>query len=88
MRISKVFLKQYSTERVYRTPTRDDLEWQTDALCAQTGGDYFFPEKGGPTADAKKTCAICEVREPCDDYRKRTGHAFGVWAGKSVNDTE
>ena len=83
MRVGKIFLKQYSTERTYRTLTRDDLEWQTDALCAQTGGDYFFPEKGEPTADAKKTCAACDVREQCDDYRKRTGHAYGVFAGKS-----
>jgi WhiB family redox-sensing transcriptional regulator len=83
-RVGKVFLKQYSTERVYRTLTRDDLEWQTQALCAQVGGDYFFPEKGEPTSDAKKICAACEVRAQCDDYAKHTGHAFGVFAGKSV----
>lgn len=82
-RMSKVFLKQYAAASVHRALTRDDLEWQTDALCAQTGGDYFFPDKGEPTTDAKKTCAACEVREQCDDYRKRTGHTYGVFAGKS-----
>ena len=38
------------------------LSWQTDALCAQTDPEAFFPEKGGSTRDAKRICASCEVR--------------------------
>ena len=83
-RIGKVFLKHYSTERVNRTLMSDDLEWQAHALCAQTGADFFFPEKGEPTSDAKKICAACEVKKQCDDYANRTGHSYGVLAGKSV----
>ena len=34
----------------------DPLAWQTDALCAQTDPEAFFPEKGGSTRDAKRIC--------------------------------
>jgi WhiB family redox-sensing transcriptional regulator len=38
-----------------------ELGWQTDALCAQTDPEAFFPEKGGSTRDAKKVCGACNV---------------------------
>ncbi len=41
------------------------LAWQSDALCAQTDPEAFFPEKGGSTRDAKKICTTCEVRAQC-----------------------
>jgi len=41
------------------------LGWQTDALCAQTDPEAFFPEKGGSTRDAKKICTTCDVRGEC-----------------------
>ena len=45
-------------------PGEDDnpLAWQTDALCAQTDPEAFFPEKGGSTREAKKICVGCDVR--------------------------
>lgn len=42
-----------------------ELAWQTDALCAQTDPEAFFPEKGGSTRDAKRVCESCPVREEC-----------------------
>ena len=53
---------------------RDDdnpLAWQSDALCAQTDPEAFFPEKGGSTRDAKKICTTCEVKAPVPRVRAR-----------------
>jgi WhiB family redox-sensing transcriptional regulator len=59
------------------------LSWQTDALCAQTDPEAFFPEKGGSTRDAKKICSSCEVRSQCLDYALQNDERFGIWGGLS-----
>ncbi len=61
----------------------DQLAWQTDALCAQTDPEAFFPEKGGSTRDAKRICASCEVRGECLDYALQNDERFGIWGGLS-----
>ena len=68
-----------------RRPVEDDnpLAWQTDALCAQTDPEAFFPEKGGSTRDAKKICASCEVRSECLEYALENDERFGIWGGLS-----
>lgn len=67
-------------------PADDDdnpLAWQSDALCAQTDPEAFFPEKGGSTRDAKKICTTCEVRAQCLDYALANDERFGIWGGLS-----
>jgi WhiB family redox-sensing transcriptional regulator len=59
------------------------LSWQSDALCAQTDPEAFFPEKGGSTRDAKKICASCEVRAQCLEYALQNDERFGIWGGLS-----
>ena len=59
------------------------LAWQSDALCAQTDPEAFFPEKGGSTRDAKKICASCEVRSQCLEYALQNDERFGIWGGLS-----
>lgn len=59
------------------------LEWQEDALCAQTDPEAFFPEKGGSTRDAKKVCAECPVAQQCLDYALDNDERFGIWGGMS-----
>ncbi|WP_308468154.1 WhiB family transcriptional regulator [Rathayibacter soli] len=59
------------------------LAWQSDALCAQTDPEAFFPEKGGSTRDAKKICASCEVRAQCLEYALANDERFGIWGGLS-----
>lgn len=59
------------------------LAWQTDALCAQTDPDAFFPEKGGSTRDAKKICKNCEVKIQCLEYAVANDERFGIWGGLS-----
>ena len=69
-----------------RSATPDDdnpLSWQTDALCAQTDPEAFFPEKGGSTRDAKKICTSCEVRAQCLEYALLNDERFGIWGGLS-----
>jgi WhiB family redox-sensing transcriptional regulator len=66
-------------------PIDDDnpLAWQTDALCAQTDPEAFFPEKGGSTRDAKRICTTCEVKAQCLDYALQNDERFGIWGGLS-----
>ena len=67
-------------------PDEDDdnpLAWQTDALCAQTDPEAFFPEKGGSTREAKKVCSGCEVRAECLEYALENDERFGIWGGLS-----
>ena len=59
------------------------LAWQSDALCAQTDPEAFFPEKGGSTRDAKKICGTCEVRVRCLEYALTNDERFGIWGGLS-----
>lgn len=69
-----------------RQPEPDEdsaLAWQSDALCAQTDPEAFFPEKGGSTRDAKKICASCEVRAQCLEYALQNDERFGIWGGLS-----
>lgn len=60
-----------------------ELGWQTDALCAQTDPEAFFPEKGGSTRDAKKVCGACNVRAECLEYALANDERFGIWGGLS-----
>ena len=70
-----------------RRPLADEegnpLGWQTDALCAQTDPEAFFPEKGGSTREAKKVCIGCEVRSECLEYALANDERFGIWGGLS-----
>lgn len=59
------------------------LDWEDDALCAQTDPEAFFPEKGGSTRDAKKICGSCEVRTRCLEYALEHNQQFGIWGGLS-----
>ncbi|WP_295123013.1 WhiB family transcriptional regulator [uncultured Leifsonia sp.] len=59
------------------------LAWQSDALCAQTDPEAFFPEKGGSTRDAKRICTSCEVRSQCLEYALSNDERFGIWGGLS-----
>jgi WhiB family redox-sensing transcriptional regulator len=71
---------------VRRADVDDDdnaLAWQSDALCAQTDPEAFFPEKGGSTRDAKKICSSCEVRAQCLEYALQNDERFGIWGGLS-----
>lgn len=59
------------------------LDWQKQALCAQTDPEAFFPEKGGSTKEAKRICVGCEVKSECLEYALGGDERFGIWGGLS-----
>lgn len=65
------------------TSTPPDLNWQEQALCAQTGADFFFPEPGSSVREAKLICGMCEMRPACLEYALANDERFGVWGGLS-----
>ncbi len=59
------------------------LPWAKQAKCLQAEPDTFFPEKGGSTREAKRICALCEVRAECLEYALENDEHFGIWGGMS-----
>jgi WhiB family transcriptional regulator, redox-sensing transcriptional regulator len=57
--------------------------WQGQALCAQTDPEAFFPEKGGSSREAKRTCMACDVRSQCLEYALERREPHGIWGGLS-----
>lgn len=64
----------------------DVPKWMDEALCAQTGPEAFFPNKGGSTREAKETCRSCPVQVECLDFALESGERFGIWGGVSERD--
>lgn len=59
------------------------LAWQDEALCGEVGGDFWFPEKGESTREAKQVCVACPVRAICLQYALDGNERFGIWGGLS-----
>jgi WhiB family redox-sensing transcriptional regulator len=60
--------------------------WTELARCAEVDPSLWFPEKGGPTREAKAICRGCEVRETCLEYALETGQRWGIWGGLSEHE--
>ena len=60
-----------------------NADWRVDALCAQVGGDVFFPDKGGDSLAAKRICGDCPVRAECLAYALDWPgeQPQGIWGG-------
>lgn len=56
-------------------------EWQDDAACRGKPLEWFFPERGHQTSQAKSVCAECEVTQECAAYQEKT-NSTGVWNGR------
>ncbi|MEI5097473.1 WhiB family transcriptional regulator [Streptomyces sp. PmtG] len=65
------------------TMAEPDLTWQEQALCAQTGSDFFFPDPGSSVREAKTICRMCDMRTACLAYALEHDERFGVWGGLS-----
>ncbi|MEV7341274.1 WhiB family transcriptional regulator [Streptomyces sp. NPDC093544] len=63
--------------------TSPDIGWQDQALCAQTGAEFFFPEPGSSVREAKRICGMCAMRSACLEYALNNDERFGVWGGLS-----
>lgn len=55
------------------------LEWMSDALCREIDGELFFPDNPNDN-EAKKACALCQVKEPCLQYALERP-VLGIWGG-------
>ncbi|KAB1145085.1 WhiB family transcriptional regulator [Streptomyces luteolifulvus] len=71
------------TSMHFDTITPAHPAWQAQALCAQTGADFFFPEPGSSVREAKRICGMCEMRSACLEYALKNDERFGVWGGLS-----
>ena len=57
-------------------------EWTERALCAEVGGDEWYPEgMGSKSAAAKSVCRRCDVRADCLRYALDNEEQYGIWAG-------
>jgi len=81
--VDPVFLGVPGVRRAAPVEEENPLSWQSDALCAQTDPEAFFPEKGGSTRDAKRICTTCDVRDECLEYALQNDERFGIWGGLS-----
>ena len=62
-------------------PGTDALKWQDKALCAEVGGDIFYPRKGEACEEAKALCRSCEARVPCLAYALQARDDEGIFGG-------
>ena len=74
-------------DHLFRTagPSRSVLRepWMSEALCAETAPELFFPEKGTSSAAAKRLCAACDVRGRCLEYALTNNLQDGIYGGLS-----
>jgi len=61
----------------------DPPAWKAKANCMGVDPDFFFPERGASTREAKQVCRGCVVREDCLEYALANGEKFGIWGGLS-----
>jgi WhiB family redox-sensing transcriptional regulator len=81
----------HTTRRASTVAAPLDTDWRTYAACATTDPETFFPvgnqhQIDAQTADAKRVCGGCPVRERCLNWALDTGQTTGVWGGMSENE--
>lgn len=54
-----------------------------DGACADLPADWFHPDRGESTKEAKAVCSTCEVRVDCLTWALSTFQRFGIWGGTS-----
>lgn len=56
------------------------------ALCSETDGDLFFPDKGGSASAAKAICKRCDARDACLKWALDRNEQWGIWGGMSAEE--
>lgn len=62
--------------------------WVDEALCAEVGGDLWFPEKGDNPTAAVTMCRRCPVAAECLDHALVNNEHHGVWGGVSTKNRQ
>ena len=62
--------------------------WTDQALCAQVGGDTWFPTDGASSPSAIKLCNQCPARELClkEALEIEPVYDFGIRGGLYANE--
>lgn len=66
------------------------LDWMSAAVCAGVDPELWFPETGD--AKAARICAVCPVRQQCEEYALALEgdcglpYRHGVWGGASARE--
>lgn len=60
-------------------PSPDSMDWQDQALCAQTDPEVFFGVDGSDKDRATALCLECPVRKECLDYAMQNIEEHGIW---------
>lgn len=66
---------------------REPYEYEAP-ICAEVGGDAWFPEKGGSPTElqfARTICSRCIHREECQEWGIHN-ERFGIWGGLTEMD--
>jgi hypothetical protein len=53
----------------------------SQALCAETDPEVFFPEKGESARPAREICGECAIRVECLQVALSRGYNDGIWGG-------
>jgi WhiB family redox-sensing transcriptional regulator len=61
----------------------DPAPWMRDAACKPHPTEWWFPERGDPTEQAKIICHTCPVRLDCLNYALNIPSLVGIWGGMS-----
>ena len=56
-------------------------DWESRALCAQIGGDLWFPERREEAAEAIAICNQCPVRTACLQFALNNDITHGIYGG-------
>lgn len=67
----------------YPTTPLPDL---TDAACARTDPELFFPDGPGESRQAVAVCQACPVVEACRTWALRELPPMGVWGGTTATE--
>jgi len=63
-------------------PVPERMAWQDRGACRGADPDVFFPGPKQNARQAKKICAVCEVKAECLAYAI-DNEPLGVWGGMS-----
>lgn len=62
--------------------------WADKALCAEVGGDLWFPDIGEDGGPAKLICASCPVQVECLQWAVDTSEQHGIYGGLSPRERQ
>jgi WhiB family transcriptional regulator, redox-sensing transcriptional regulator len=55
----------------------------SEGACHDLPAEWFHPEQGGSTREAKAVCTTCRIRLSCLEWALTNKEKFGIWGGTS-----